>query len=417
MFCTVPIILTAALHGLRWGFLTSGLFTALVIFLIKTGHNAILMILFVVLFNLAPIAGFMVYGVFKKHKKTHEKKITEAENSYQQLVNKDEQIRNQNEKLEKEVLDMARLYEITKAMSLSMDFAGIFEIFSGYLQKLFSFAQARLILTQSGAAQEKPVIQKIYPIETQTSEKTRKTIKSTQLDEKLLDVCLEKMSPTITEDANVAAPLISQNRLVGIVYAENINPREVDRFLIVCGQFGLELEKVRLYEMVQELAIIDGLTGLFVRRHLLERFQDELRRSIRHKLNLSTLMVDIDYFKNCNDRYGHLVGDVILKTIAQIIKENVREVDLVGRYGGEEFYIILPDTDKAGGVHVAERLRKSVERHTFLAYDEKVKVTVSVGVSIFPEDASSLEQLIDYADRAMYRAKNQGRNEVIAHSA
>ena len=98
--------------------------------------------------------------------------------------------------------------------------------------------------------------------------------------------------------------------------------------------------------------------------------------------------------------------------ISDIIKESIREVDFAGRYGGEEFCVMLPDTATAGATHVAERLRAAVENHTFKAYDESIKITVSVGVSVFPEDASDVSQLIDCADQAMYKAKGEGRNRV-----
>jgi len=425
----IPIVFVASLYGLRYGFVASLLSSSAILFLTRASNELAPSIFLICIFNLAPLAGFAIYKVLQKRKALSQREVDAAQQDYQRLLEKDDSVRDHNARLENEVLDMARLYEITKAMSVSMEFKGIFEIFRQVLQKVFYFSQARLILAEG----------KAYPIAASSDkhpagsrgknakkikvsdflDSAKEEIKSCQLtqsDTDLLKACSENKKPIIKRDKLFAAvPLVSQGALVGVVSVENINPDEIDRFLIVSGQFGLELEKVRLYEMVQKLAIVDGLTGVFMRRHLLERFQDELRRSIRHKLSLSTLMVDIDRFKDCNDKYGHLVGDVILKTIADIIKENVREVDLVGRYGGEEFYIILPDTAKPGGLHVAGRLKKAVEKHTFLAYDEKVKATVSVGVSTFPEDASDLQQLIDRADEAMYRAKKQGRNQVVGY--
>ena len=123
-------------------------------------------------------------------------------------------------------------------------------------------------------------------------------------------------------------------------------------------------------------------------------------------------MADIDTFKDFNDRYGHLVGDAILKEVARTVKENIRQVDAVGRFGGEEFIVILTETDKNGARFAAERIRQAVEDKRIKVYDEDLKVTISIGVSTFPEDAKDLDAVIDKADKALYRAKQGGRNRV-----
>ena len=123
-------------------------------------------------------------------------------------------------------------------------------------------------------------------------------------------------------------------------------------------------------------------------------------------------MIDIDDFKNYNDKFGHLVGDAIIKTIASEIKSNIREIDLLGRFGGEEFLCIFPETTKEGANFAAERIRKAIEAKEIQAYDEVLKATVSVGASTFPSDALNPTELIDKADWALYRAKKMGKNRV-----
>ena len=123
-------------------------------------------------------------------------------------------------------------------------------------------------------------------------------------------------------------------------------------------------------------------------------------------------MVDIDHFKTFNDRYGHLVGDAILRSISDRIKENIRQVDLIGRYGGEEFSVILTETDKEGALLAAERIRRAVEANDINIYDESLKISVSIGIAVFPGDAVRPETLIEKADRALYQAKQTGRNKV-----
>jgi diguanylate cyclase (GGDEF)-like protein len=126
-------------------------------------------------------------------------------------------------------------------------------------------------------------------------------------------------------------------------------------------------------------------------------------------------MVDIDHFKKCNDRYGHLVGDVVLKEIAGIMKKNLREIDIIGRYGGEEFSIMLPDTSKEGAIIVGERLRRAVEGCRITAYDETINTTISIGITAFPDDTDEISQLIDKADQMLYKAKEEGRNRLMVY--
>jgi diguanylate cyclase (GGDEF)-like protein len=128
------------------------------------------------------------------------------------------------------------------------------------------------------------------------------------------------------------------------------------------------------------------------------------------------MMIDIDYFKNYNDRYGHLVGDAILREVANTIKESVRQIDLVGRYGGEEFSIILTETAAEQSKFVAERIRKAVEDKHIKVYDEDLKATISIGVATFPEDAREPQAIIERADKALYRAKEAGRNRACLYS-
>ena len=183
---------------------------------------------------------------------------------------------------------------------------------------------------------------------------------------------------------------------------------------ILAGHFALGLKRAKLYKMTQELAITDSLTGLYTRRYAVQRLEEEFERSEAHGMNLSFLMIDVDDFKECNDKYGHLVGDTVLCEIASRIKENIREIDLLARFGGEEFMVVAPNTAKDGAMAIAERIRKGVEASSIRAYDELVKVTVSVGLVSYPVDVKTVEGLIAKADEALYRSKNSGKNKVSA---
>jgi two-component system, cell cycle response regulator len=173
----------------------------------------------------------------------------------------------------------------------------------------------------------------------------------------------------------------------------------------------LEIAKERL----RELAVTDGLTQLFNYRYFREYLDTEIRRAARHHLYVSMVMMDIDFFKHYNDLHGHPAGDQVLRTLAQLMRDNLRSIDVAVRYGGEEFTMVLPETNRTQACIVAEKIRKLVEKQRF-AHEEQQpngKMTVSMGVASFPEDAGDAEDLIKKADLRLYMAKSQGRNKVV----
>jgi diguanylate cyclase (GGDEF)-like protein len=164
---------------------------------------------------------------------------------------------------------------------------------------------------------------------------------------------------------------------------------------------------------LHELSITDGLTGLFNRKHLMDLFDMERTRNIRYHVPFSVLIADIDHFKRINDTYGHLAGDAVLRRIADTLNHVVRECDHVGRYGGEEFLIILPNSDAAGAMEVAQRVRQQVSQVRFYNDGKEISLTISVGVAQCTEADDSAEAVLGRADDALYRAKANGRNQVI----
>jgi diguanylate cyclase (GGDEF)-like protein len=169
-----------------------------------------------------------------------------------------------------------------------------------------------------------------------------------------------------------------------------------------------------LNKKLETLSITDGLTGLFNHRHFYERLAEEIERAKRYGSAFSLLMIDIDHFKYYNDKNGHMAGDVVLKGIAECLRSGARDVDLVFRYGGEEFAVIAQEREKKGGLAFAERMRKIVESYTFPNQETQPggNITISLGVALYPDDTERLERLVLLADEALYRAKQMGRNRV-----
>ncbi len=208
-----------------------------------------------------------------------------------------------------------------------------------------------------------------------------------------------------------------ETELIGIIRLDSLQAGafEVDelRNLSSIGDLcSAAIVNTYLYLATAHQATTDILTGLYVHRYFRERLEDELIRARKKKLSLAFMMCDIDHFKGCNDRFGHLVGDRVLKLVAQELLGATRNVDFVARYGGEEFAVILPETKKRGLAVVAERIRSRIEKQQMKVVDEEVTVTISIGCASFPGDAKNSEELINAADAALYRAKADGRNQV-----
>ncbi len=212
----------------------------------------------------------------------------------------------------------------------------------------------------------------------------------------------------------ICVPLTIRDNPIGVMnlsssQASAFNKDDLRTSVILANQAAVVIEKARLYN----LATVDGLTGLVVRRHLESRMEEEFRRAARYKTPLAYIMTDIDHFKKFNDTYGHQIGDLVLKEVATLVREVVRETDVAGRYGGEEFGVLLTETEPDGAMQFAERLRAAVESAVFESEAGDLKVTISVGVCAIPaNNPKSIAEMIKMADSALYVCKRNGRNRV-----
>ncbi len=229
---------------------------------------------------------------------------------------------------------------------------------------------------------------------------------------------------TRARTADIAAPLKTDDEPFGVIkmrfalHGADETDISLRQRQTILAESARHLAKIIHNERIYEQAIKDGMTGLFNKRHMLAQLEQYLQLSRRHHKKLAIIMLDIDHFKKVNDTYGHLTGDIVLKEVSGLLRRAIRDSDLGCRYGGEELSVILPEGDKASALEVAERLRKSIESYPFVSdQGQPMKVTASLGVSAFDQSMQRPEDLIQAADKALYIAKESGRNRVICAGA
>ena len=225
-------------------------------------------------------------------------------------------------------------------------------------------------------------------------------------------------------DIEVVAPMFQNEEIVGLIcLGKNIKDEpftedNLETLAILTNMLSVAVHNAQMYEKIKAMSYTDGMTGLHNYRFFRLRLKEEFARARRSGNVVSLLILDVDYFKNYNDQLGHPAGDNVLRELSVILRSTVRDNDIVCRYGGEEFAIILPGTDAVGSEALAERIRHRVEEKEF--FNEKIQpqktLTVSIGTATFPEDAVTLDDFIVAADRALYHAKKNGRNQVVEAS-
>lgn len=287
-------------------------------------------------------------------------------NEQEVLLGQNKKLKTGNASLQQFAQETIALYDITKDMCKTLDEAKIFSIFRSGIGKYVKVLDCKFIKSEENAA---------------------------------------------SHENETLMPLAINNKRIGYLSAVGINKDDRDKFQILGQQFLLAIKRSLLYQRIQELAITDSLTQIFTRRYFLEKFNEEIERSRKFNYNLSFLMIDIDRFKDCNDHYGHLVGDAVLREISKAIKESMRQIDFIGRFGGEELSVVLTETDKEQAFLAAERIRRAIESKAISPYDEALRITISIGISTFPSDSAEAKKIIDKADQALYRAKESGRNK------
>ncbi len=332
--------------------------------------------------------------------------------------------------------EISELYDKIKEMSQSLDILETFLAFAEMVANSFRFNLVKLALfNEESFPFQSP--EQIYEMRRSDFTplfdrgvflKDRKKAKGELFpaDRKIFEEVFRTLKPLAVTETNreslarfgpdfapfIAIPIFIQKKIFAILVLSGVEAADTALLTLLTERFGSEIQRVKLYEKVQMLAITDGLTGVYVRRHLFERLEGEMGRCKKFGFKLSFLMIDLDHFKQFNDEYGHLVGDVVLRETAETVQKSIREVDLVARYGGEEFGVLLIETDESAAFLVAERIRRSIAEKTVKAYGESLRVTASIGCATSGDTLSEASLIVDAADSALYQAKRQGRDRV-----
>jgi len=324
---------------------------------------------YIILFSIFTISGIVfLYDFLSVRLKRKKAESTGLFNELNSLKENKQVLDLENTRLNKILVETLALYELTKDICRGLDEEKIFAIFRENLRKHIGIRDCRYLKDSAELIRYKDYL--VLPLNT------------------------------------------AENQAAGYLAVDGIAEADKEKFGILSQQLLIGLRRAHLYQKVQGMAITDALTQVYCRRYFLERFSEELKRSRNNKLHLCFLMIDLDNFKQFNDRYGHLVGDAILRQVSKTICDMVRQIDFIGRYGGEELAIVLAETDKEQASFAAERIRQAIEALVIKAYDEELKVTVSIGVSAFPDNTDHMRDLIEMADQALYLAKETGKNKV-----
>ncbi len=211
---------------------------------------------------------------------------------------------------------------------------------------------------------------------------------------------------------------VSGSEMNGALFMK-VHPDKNENDLVLAGgefgdELGMALNKAILFSQMELHSRVDGLTGLLRRQPFMDRLAEEMKKAKAFQTQFCVLMLDIDHFKNVNDSHGHAAGDIVLSRIGQLLREAFYETDVAGRYGGEEFIVLLPRAQLDGVMRKAEGLRRRIESESISCGFTQLKITVSIGVAHFPSHGTTSEEMIARADQALYWAKERGRNRVIS---
>jgi len=375
-------------------------------------------------------------GNVYEEKFAQERELTKAheELRYKEILEqKNQEIERKNNELNTHLNDLSALLQLNQSMISTLELNALFERILQVLKEVTHCDALVLLLYNPGA--EELEVRKSLGLDTDSLDGV-----SFRLDEGISGQAARNQEMIYLHDLEhdirglsnkgrlfltgslVTAPMVVKNRLMGVLNLHKkrlsgFTDSEVKLIQAVANQAAIAIENAQLYDRARTLSNTDELTALANRRYFQEILGRELAQAKRYGSCFSVVMADIDHFKRFNDSHGHLRGDSVLKKVAALFLQNTRGIDLVARFGGEEFVVLLPKTNKEGARAAAEKLRQCIAAETFTGANQSQpggRLTLSLGVAEYPSDSKDGYELIDLADRALYHAKERGRNVTVA---
>lgn len=329
--------------------------------------------------------------------------------------------------LEKIQAQLESIYDNSRILAAILDVDEVIKAVMQIVNGVLKYPAASLLLKQGetgfvyrGRVVDEVINLRMKPLESSTNELLSRVVNAGSLVRIVDAKTRDDYTPLHPDTRSVMiAPMIVRRQTVGALVAEStskdvFSERDEKMFSVVARSAAMAIDNSIVHREMEELTVTDDLTRAYNYRYFSSKLSEEQRRAARYHQPLSLIMLDIDHFKNFNDNFGHESGNLILKELAQIIRICVRDTDIFARYGGEEFAIILPQTTLGEAKTIANRIRESVEaaRISIANGIPKQSVTVSVGLTSYPENGKSFEEILHLADQALYRAKGSGRNAV-----
>jgi len=364
----------------------------------------------------------LVTQLGKKYAQLEQARV-EKQEQFDKLKEVNQQLEESNKKLTSSLAEFFTLQQISQAISSIFDMNELLQFVNDIIIGVMGVSTSNIALYSPNGERLKVHVSNIY-------NKKERAILTDNINSPILRQVVEQGHPFIDNAVNpdeyefmkgrnvksmMCVPLQVKGKGHGLVLIEHSIP---DAFVddnvrlleIITQQVSIAIDNARLYEQLQELANTDGLTQVYNRIYFQNRLEEELRQAAQEGYEVSVILYDIDDFKYFNDSYGHLFGDIVLKSIAQMVKDSIRKDDIIARFGGEEFIILLPHTGKDLAFEKAEELRKKIAGHVIQDKDIYVSVTVSMGISTFPSLAQAESSLLKDADDSLYTAKRSGKN-------
>ena len=416
----LPLLLSWFILGTFAGVFIS-LITLFTTLIVAVGSQIQEYYLYIILFACVDLVGYIYVRQFETSKNILRLDLEELEEDQNMLQEELSKRKVLADSYDKKLVDLTKLKSVTENLSMSLGLDDIANTMVNSTRELISNADRCLLYLIDTKKEGLYLVvsvksQESHKVETKKGDifdmwvlKHRQPLLVTDADSDFRFTLQKEGVQKKHFESLIICPLMSEGKVLGILRLDSARKNlfttyELSLLDKVASLSALAVHNSLLFQEQEELAIRDGLTGLYLQRYFKERLKGEFQRSLRKNSPMSLLMIDIDDFKQYNDKHGHQTGDEILKKLASFLVEAVRATDMVFRYGGEEFAIMLPQTLKQGAIEVAKRTI-NLER-------QNVSITISIGLASYPEDAADKDDLIAKSDAALYQAKQLGKDRI-----